>query len=70
MREPILALNPAQRVTHPLREQADVENISSIFRLLRREQIKKETGKPAINEFLGDENISRAQPGGTAAMSE
>jgi hypothetical protein len=53
-------LNRAQRVTHPFREQADVENISPVFGLLRREQIKKQTGEPALNEFFGNENISRA----------
>jgi hypothetical protein len=46
--------------------------MSKTFRLglLRREQIKKQTGEPALNEFFRDENVSRAQPGRTAAMSE
>jgi hypothetical protein len=54
----------------PLNQQADVEDIGTIGRLLRLEQVKQQRAEPAPLQALGHQTVARAQAAAATAMGE
>jgi hypothetical protein len=54
----------------PLNQQADVEDIGTIGRLLRLEQVKQQRAEPSPLQALGHQTVARAQAAAAATVGE
>ncbi|MGA2638400.1 hypothetical protein [Methylocella sp.] len=64
------AFDPAHRIDQPLREKADVEDVSTVFVFARQQKVEQERRNTAPIQSLRDQNIAWTEAAGATAMSE